>query len=79
MAKLSIDIDKSITIDFTVRESDIHSKLIYFRIDKQLHPEEIHGCNEMLLTPTQAELLGRFLARQADEIRTEQSFRKEPK
>jgi hypothetical protein len=62
-------------IEVTVRESDEYTESVYVRLDR-LFPKERRGCNEMFLTPSDLEFLGRFLVRQADEIRTAQEFRK---
>jgi hypothetical protein len=75
MAQLRINANPTFTIDVTVRESDEYSESVYVKFDRHVLPEEIRGCSEMFLTPTQVEQLGRFLIRQADEIRTAQDIR----
>lgn len=75
MASLKIDVDSTFDVDVTVRESDKYSKLVLVKLEKNFAPESVHACNELFLTPTQLELLGRFLVRQADEIRTAQAVR----
>lgn len=75
MAQLRIDANETFTIDATVRESDEYSKAVYVRFDRHYIPEDIRGCNEFFLSPVQLEQLGRFLVRQADEIRTAQEHR----
>jgi len=75
MATFRIDSNESFTTEVTIRESDMHTKDAYVKFTRYYIPEEIRGCNEMFLTPTQLDLLGRFLIRQADEIRLEQANR----
>lgn len=75
MAQLRINANDTFTIDVTVRESDEYTESVYVRIDRHMVPEEIRGCNEMFLTPSQIDQLGRFLIRQADEIQTAQVHR----
>jgi len=76
MAQLRINANETFTIDVTVRESDEYTEQVYVRLDRHYVPEEIRGCHELFLTPTQLDQLGRFLIRQADEIRTAQEVRK---
>jgi len=75
MATQIIHANEMFTIDVTVRESDMYTKAAYLKFERNYRPDSIHGCDEMFLTPTQLELIGRFLIRQADEIRTAQAFR----
>jgi hypothetical protein len=76
MAQLRINANDTFTIDVTVCESDEYTESAYIRIDRHMVSEEIRGCNEMFLTTTQLDQLGRFLIRQVDEIRTAQEYRK---
>ena len=76
MATLKLDIDSTFDVDVTVRESDKYSQLAFVKFEKNFHPEGIHACNELFLTPTQLDLLGRFFIRQADEMQSIQSLRK---
>lgn len=75
MASLKIDVDSTFYVDVTVRESDKYSKLAFVKFEKNFSADRIHSCDEMFLNPLQLELLGRFLVRQADEIRTAQAVR----
>lgn len=75
MAQLRINANIDYTIDVTVRETDEITRAAFVRFDRNYLEEGVHGCNEFFLTPTQLEQLGRFLVRQADEIRTAQQFR----
>lgn len=75
MAQLRINANNTFTIDATVHESDEYTEAVYIRFDRHYIPEGISGCNEFFLTPVQLEQLGRFLVRQADEIRTAQQYR----
>ena len=61
--------------DFSVCESDEYSKQVYMKIDRHVVPENIRGTHEIFMSPDQLEKLGRFLLKQADEIRTAQSVR----
>jgi len=76
MATLKINVDSTFDVDVTVRESDKYSQLAFVKFEKNFRPEHIHACNELFLTPTQLELLGRFFIRQADAMQTAQSIRK---
>jgi len=75
MSTLRIDSNESFATEVTIRESDAHTKDAYVKFTRYYIPEEIRGCSEMFLTPTQLDLLGRFLIKQADEIRTAQHNR----
>ena len=75
MSLLQINANPTFTIDVTVRESDEYSKAVYVKFERNVIPEDVHGCHEMFLTPGQLEHLGRFFMRKADEIRTEQANR----
>jgi hypothetical protein len=75
MATLQLHTNPNFSLDVSVRESDKYSKAVYLKFEHYISPENIRGVNQMFMTPIQLELLGRFLIRQADEIRTEQSFR----
>ena len=75
MAVYRIEQAGSLVTDVTVRESDEYSSQVYLRFDRHVVPENIRGTNEMFMTPVQLEQLGRFLVRQADEIRTSQAHR----
>ena len=76
MAQLRINSNDAFTIDATVRESDEYTESVYVRFDRHYVTEHIRGEHEFFLTPVQLEQLGRFLLRQADEIRTTQEYRK---
>lgn len=74
MAQLVINANKMFTIDATVRESDEYTEAVYVKFERHFH-DRLSGCNEFFLTPIQLEQLGRFLIRQADDIRTAQDMR----
>jgi len=78
MATMQLHTNPNFSLDVTVRESDKYSEAVYLKFEHYISPENIRGVNQMFMTPTQLELIGRFLIRQADEIRTEQAVRKEP-
>jgi len=69
MSQLRIDANDMFTIDITVRESDPYTKAVFVKFERNYLPESRQGCDEMFLTTDQLESLGRFLCRQADEIR----------
>ena len=70
-----IDSNDTFSTEVTVRESDKYSRDVYIKIERHYVPEEIRGTNEVFMTVTQLEQLGRFLVKQADAIRTEQAMR----
>ena len=76
MSQLRIDANEMFTIDITVRESDEYTERAFVRFERNYIPESRQGCDEMFLTLDQLEGLGRFLCRQADEIRWAQNNRK---
>ena len=76
MTSLRIDSNESFSTEVTVRESDKYSQAAYVKFERHYIPEEVRGVNEMFMTPNELETLGRFLCRQADEIRRQQNERK---
>jgi len=76
MAILRIDQTSTSPAIFDVRESDEFSRSVYMKITRESESGEVRGCNEVFMNATQLELLGKFLIRQADEIRTAQAVRK---
>lgn len=76
MSEFNIDITKTESISFAARESDTYSNLIVLDIKRELDSVMIGGTSEMYLTPTQMDLLGRFLIRTAESVREEQKNRK---
>jgi hypothetical protein len=75
MATQVIHANEMFTVDVTVRESDEYTKAAYLKLELNYGPENRVGTHELFLTPIQLELMGRFLVRQADEIRTAQAYR----
>lgn len=75
MSILNLDTNPGNTIAVTVRESDTYTETAYVSFERQSFQNSTRGCDEMFLTPTQLETMGRFFIRQADEIRTAQSIR----
>jgi hypothetical protein len=75
MATQIIHANEDFTVDITVRESDPYTKSAYVKFELNYGFEKVQGTHELFLTPAQLELLGRFLVRQADEIRTAQVMR----
>jgi hypothetical protein len=58
-----------------VRESDKYSGAVYMTTKHYVNKDTVRGVHEMFMTPVQLELFGRFLVRQAEEIRQAQKFR----
>lgn len=75
MAILNLHTNSNFTLDVSVRESDRYSEQVYLKFEHCISPENIRGVNQMFMTPSQLELLGKFLIRQANEIRTDQAVR----
>lgn len=75
MATLHLHTGPDFTLDVSVRESDTYTEDVFVKFEHYISPENIRGVNEMFMTPLQLELLGKFLIRQADEIRTDQAVR----
>jgi len=75
MSQLQINVNPTIVLDVTVRESDVYTKSVYVKFEHQMESKDIEGCNEMFMTPSQLELIGNFFIRQANEIRSAQLHR----
>lgn len=73
MAVYRIEQAGSLVTDISVRESDTYSGMVYINIERHIVPENVRGTNEVYMTTVQLEQLGRFLMKQADEIRTAQA------
>jgi hypothetical protein len=69
MSTLVIPANSMFTIDVTARKSDEYSDAAYLKFERKYNPDSPQRCNEMFLTTTQMDQLGRFLVRQAEEIR----------
>lgn len=63
------------TIDVTVGDANKYDNAVQIKIARNFGNGRIHGTDELFLTPIQMELLGRFLVRQADELRSAQAFK----
>lgn len=75
MSTLQLYTSKQAAVNAEVRESDKYSESIFVKFTRTQSPDDNSGCSEMFLTPSQLENLGRFLVKQADEIRTAQQIR----
>lgn len=75
MTKLTFGDDTTFDLEISVDESDKYSKLVRVQFDKNHGVGKIHGCSEIFLTTDQLETLGRFLIRQADDVRASQEAR----
>ncbi len=69
MTTYRLDSNDTFSTEVTVRESDKYTKAAYVKFERHYIPEEIRGVNEMFMSTDELENLGRFLCRQADEIR----------
>lgn len=69
MTILRIKPDNTFEINVTIDLPDEFSKKIHVKFEHHLIPEDYRGCNELFLTVDELDKLGRFLLRQADEIR----------
>ncbi len=56
----------------TVRESDEYTQAAYVKFERQDMLEDIRGCNEMFLSVSELENLGRFLIAQSQLILQQQ-------
>ena len=75
MSILNLDTAPNCVVAVTVRESDNYTEKVYVSFERHMFQTSTKGCDEMFITPGQLELMGKFLIRQADEIRTAQSQR----
>lgn len=72
MPKLIISSNPGFTTEVTVQESDQYSGLAYVRLEKNFRPEHVHATSELFLTSGELSLLGKFLIKQAEELRVAQ-------
>lgn len=75
MALLKIEGNEMFDVDVTTRESDEYTKKMFLKFELNYNPDKIRAAHEMFLTPAQMDLLGRFLIREAAEVRTAQGNR----
>ncbi len=75
MALLQLKENPTFTLDVTAHESDVYTGLAYVKFERNMISQEVEEIGEMFMTPDHLELLGRFLLRQADEIRAAQFHR----
>jgi hypothetical protein len=76
MATLHIETGEKASIDISVRESDKYTQSVLMKLSRNSGVDKVGGVNEIFMTPTELDQLGRFLIRQADEINTAQAVRK---
>jgi len=74
-ATMIIKANDTFTVDVTVSDSNAYDEAVQVKFQHNFGHGKVHRTDEIFLTPIQLELLGRFLIRQADELRTAQSFR----
>ena len=75
MATLRLDGIGNLKTDVFVSESDEYSGLTFLKFTRQIGDYDVHRCDEVFMTTSQLDLLGRFLIRQAAEIRQSQEYR----
>ncbi len=75
MATLTLNRDSTSPVDVVVRESDLHSESVLLKLTRSVLQGTPCGCSEVFMTPSQLDHLGRFLIRQAEEIRISQEMR----
>jgi hypothetical protein len=79
MAQLRIPVNNTFDIDVEVRESDKYSEQVYLKFERRMKDSDSpRSCDKLFLSPKELETLGRFLIRQADDIRTAQDVRHMP-
>ncbi len=75
MSTLHLGTSDAVYIDITVEESDRYTETVRLKIDRECIPGRVQGCNEVFITPRHLDAIGRFMIRQAEEIRNIQKFR----
>jgi hypothetical protein len=75
MSALQINTHDMSTIEVTCRESDKYTQDVFLKFERVYQDGGISGLNEMSISPTQLELLGKYLLRQAEEIRQAQIYK----
>jgi hypothetical protein len=75
MSTLHIGLANSFDTMVTVKEADVYSGLAFVSLTRSYIPENIRGINEMFMSPTELDQLGRFFVRQAEDIRLAQAAR----
>lgn len=63
------------TVDVTVSDVNQYDDAVQVKFAHNFGYGKIHRTDEVFLTPVQLELLGKFLIRQADELRTAQAMK----
>ena len=74
-ATLIIKSNDMFTVDVSVSESNKYDDAVQVKFAHNFGFGKVHRTDEVFLTPIQLELFGRFLIRQADELRTAQAFK----
>lgn len=74
MAILQIKTNEDSAINIIVRESDPYSESVFLKFERH-YDVNSHRISEMFMTPSQMDLLGRFLIREAAEIKLIQADR----
>ena len=75
MATFRIDSNDTFSVEVTAQESDKYSQAIFLKFERVYKSGDVTGCDEMFFTTDELDLLGKFLIRQAGEIRTQQAMR----
>lgn len=64
-----IDSNETFATEVSVRRSDKYSDAVYVKFERHYVPEEIRGCNDMFLSPSELKELGLFFVEQAEKLR----------
>ena len=75
MATLILQANKTFTIDVFVSEDNGYTDSVLVKIEQNFGNNEVNRTTEVFLTPNHMELLGRFLIRQADELRNSRMWK----
>ena len=69
MSKLELNVNEMFALTAEARKSDDYSDSVFVKLTRNYKNGTVMPCNDMFLTPTQLELLGRYFIRAAEEIR----------
>lgn len=72
MATQTLRLNETLTLDVTVGTPNRFSDEVHIKMEHNFGHGNVQGTNEAFLSPSQLDLLGRFLIRQAEDIRLEQ-------
>lgn len=75
MPTLILRTDKHLTLDVSVEKDNEHPELALVKFENNFN-NNLHRIDRLSLTANHMELLGKFLIRQANELRIEEKIRK---